>query len=203
MRGEVAERPPPARAASKRQTPPLGVGAPRLAVDAAEMMDLAEVARLKHLPSPAHGRHEAVVERTHVHHAASSAALSISRASSASSARRLLAEHVLARARRGDRGLGMEVVRQQVLDHLDLRVRHDLLPAGHVPAEAEALGELGALRLVAAGHGHQPRPDHRRARHVADRQKGVGVGPAHERVAEHAHAGRFHQHNLPIARSST
>src|SRR6266851_3180881 len=43
-----------------------GVGDPFLQVAAAKMVDLPEIARLEHLASKAHGRHEPVVERAHV-----------------------------------------------------------------------------------------------------------------------------------------
>jgi hypothetical protein len=105
---------------------------------------------------------------------------------------RLLADHVLAGPCGRDHGLGVQMVREQVLEHLHLRVRHHLLPVRHVACEAEALGELAAARLVAARHRHEPRRDRGRPGHVSQRDQGVGVCPAHERVAEQPYARRLH-----------
>ena len=165
VRGEVAER--AAAGLGGIEAPHAlarGVGAPRLPVGAAEVVHLAELARLEDLARAPHGRHEAVVERAHVHDPGLGHRGEHLARLGGVERQRLLAEHVLAGPRGGDRGLGVQVVREQVLEHLHLGVRHHLLPVRHVAGEAEALGELGALRLVAARHGHQPRRDRRAAR---------------------------------------
>ena len=65
VRAEVAER---ARAGGRALEPPdLVVDvAPLLQVAAAEVVDVAQIARLDHLAREPHGRHEAVVEGAHV-----------------------------------------------------------------------------------------------------------------------------------------
>ena len=166
------------------------------------MVHLAELARLEQLARAAHGRHEAVVERAHVHHAGLGHGVEHLARLRGVERQRLLADHVLAGARGRDHRLGVKVVREQVLEHLHLGVGHHLPPVRHVAGDAEALGELAALRLVAAGHRHEPRRDRGRARHVTQRDQGVGVGPAHERVAEQPYARRLHTHKLSTARRS-
>ena len=66
-------------------------------------------------------------------------------------AERLLAEDVLAGFGRGDRRLGVQVVRAAVVEQLDVGVGDELVPVGHVPLEPVAARGLRDRRLVAAG----------------------------------------------------
>ena len=72
-----------------------------------------EVPCLKHLAGKPNGRHEAIVEGTHVLDAGSGYALQDLVAFVRRASERLLADDVLARFRGRDRRLGVEVVRSQ------------------------------------------------------------------------------------------
>ncbi len=125
--GEVAER---ARAGGSRgrsaRPPRVGV-APVLEVAAAEVADLAELARVDQLPREADGRHEAVVEGAHVLHAGRGDAPPDLVALVRVAPERLLADDVLARLGGGDRRLGVECVRAEVVEEPDLGIGDELL----------------------------------------------------------------------------
>ena len=165
----------------------VGRRAPLLQVAAAEVVDLAELARLDHLPREPDRRHEAIVERGHVLDARRGDALPDLVALIRRPAERLLAEDVLAGLGRGDRRLGVEVVRPRVVEELHGGVGDELVPVGHEALEpvARRCGPDGGL--VAARHRDQARHERRRPRHVGERLVAVRVRLAHERVAEHAH----------------
>ncbi len=141
---EIAER---ARARSLAVEPPdqreVGVHDPLLQVRATEVVELAELARLKQLPSEADGGDEAVVERAHVLDSRARDALPGLVALLGRAPERLLAEHVLAGLRRGDRRLCVETVRAAVVEELDALVRDELAPVGDVAVEAVAARRLG------------------------------------------------------------
>ena len=101
-------------------------------------------------------------------------------------AERLLAEDVLAGLRRGDRRLGVQVVRPRVVEQLDVGIGDELVPVGHEALEAVA-GSRGANRtLVSSRDRDQPWHERRRPGHVRERLVPVRVRLAHEGVAEHA-----------------
>ena len=137
VRAEVAER---ARAGLlAHEAPGLGVGhAPLLQVAAAEVADLAQLARLDQLAREPDRGDEAVVEGGHVLDAGRGDAPPDLVALVGGATERLLADHVLARLGGGDRRLGVEVVRAAVVEELDLRVGDELAPVGDVTLEAEA-----------------------------------------------------------------
>ena len=184
---EIAER---ARAGlGAIEAPDLGVGiAPVLEVAPAEVADLAELAGVDQLPCEPNGRDEAVVERAQVLYAGRGDTPPDLEALVRVAAERLLADHVLPRLRGGDRGLRMERVRSEVVEELDTRVGHDLLPRRRPALEAVAPRGLGHGLLVPAGDRYELRHERRRPGHVRDLSKRVRVGLAHERVAEHSHA---------------
>jgi hypothetical protein len=82
----------------------------------------------------------------------------------------------------------VHVVRPQVVEEPDLRVRDEFLPACRPAVEAVAFRGLRDRLLVSAGDRHEPRPERRRPHDVAELAEGVGVRLAHERIAERAHA---------------
>ena len=127
MRREVAER---ARAGLRAvEAPHLGVGvAPVLEVAPSEVADLAELAGVDQLACEPYGRHEAVVEGAQVLYAGRLDALPDLVALVGVPAERLLADDVLARLGGGDRRLGVEGVRAEVVEEPDLRIGDDVLP---------------------------------------------------------------------------
>src|SRR5207253_8465474 len=90
--------------------------APVLEVPRAEVPDLAQLPRLDQFAREAHCRHEAVVERAQVLHTGRLDRLPDLVALACVAAERLLADDVLARARSGDRRLGMQRVRPAVVE---------------------------------------------------------------------------------------
>ena len=154
------------------------------------MVDLAELARRDHLPRQPHRRDEAVVERAHVLDAGRLHPLPGLVALVGVAAQRLLADHVLAGLGGGDRRLGVQVVGPGVVEQPDALVGDERAPVGHVVGEAVAARGLGHRLLVAPRDRHQLGRERRRPRHVGQLPVGVGMGLAHERVAEHADADR-------------
>src|SRR5712691_1556689 len=162
--------------------------APVLQVTAPEVTQLAELARVDYLSREAHGGDEAVVEPAHVLYAGRRDALPDLVALVCVTSEGLLADHVLARLGGGDRRSRVHIVWPQVVDEPDLGVRDELLPLRRPALVAVTRRSLGDRLLVPAGNRHEPRPERRRPRHVADLAEGIGVRLAHERIAEHAHA---------------
>ena len=185
--GEVSER---ARACLGAVEPPhLGVGvAPVLEVAAAEVADLAELAGVDQLAREAHRGDEAVVEGAEVLHARRRDPAPDLVALVRVAAERLLADDVLPRLGGGDRRLGVERVRAEVVEQPDRRIGHELLPVRRPALEAVAVGRLAHGRLVPPGDRDEPRPQRRRPGHVVDLAEAVRVRLAHEGVPEHPHA---------------
>ncbi len=202
MGAEIAER---ARARGLLLEPPdLGVGrAPVLQVAAPEVLDLAELPGLEQLAGQPHGRHEAVVEGAQVDDAGRLHALPDVVRLGGVAAERLLADDVLAGLGGGHRRLGVQRVRAGVVEQLDLGVGDQLAPVADVALEPELPRGLGHGLLVAARDGHQPRPQRRRPGLVGEGAVAVGVGPAHEGVAQHPDAdlGDLVAHERCIAAS--
>ena len=150
--------PEPAAAASKRQAVERRVVAPVLQVAAAEVADLAELARLDHLAGEPDGRDEAVVEGAEVLDARRRDALPDVVALVGVAAERLLADDVLAGLGGGDRRLGVERVRAAVVEEPDRRVADDVAPVGRPALVAVALRRLAR---------RPPRPGRRSPRAAA------------------------------------
>src|SRR5581483_10743793 len=113
---EVSER---ARACRLGVEPPRRerrVVTPVLEVAAAEVADLAELARLDELPRETDCRDEPVVERAHVLDAGCGDVLPHPVALLGVTAERLLADHVLAGPRGRDRRVGVDDVRAAVVE---------------------------------------------------------------------------------------
>ena len=102
--------------------------APVLEVAAAEVDDVAELARLEQLPSQAHGRHEAVVERAHVLDAGRGDRAPDLVALVRRPAQRLLAHDVLPRLSGRKGRLRVDVVGPAVVEQLDALVGDQLVP---------------------------------------------------------------------------
>ena len=171
------------------EAPHVGVGRPPLLqVAAAEVQYLADLAGLEHLPRQTHRRHEPVVEGRHVLDAGLLDALPHLVALVRRSSERLLAEDVLSRLGRGDRRLGVQVVRAAVVEQPDLGVADDLTPIRHRPLEPVTVRSLRDRVLVPPGDRDELRDERRRPCHVRQRAIAVRVRLAHERVAEHADA---------------
>src|SRR5829696_5930542 len=96
----------------------------------------------------------------------------------------LLAEDVLAGLQGGDRDLGVAGARGADVDQVDVVALDQPLPVGLPggPAEPAGRGRHGG-GVPAADGGHPGRE--REVEDVADRPPGLGVGAAHERVADH------------------
>ncbi len=186
MRAEVAER---ARSRLLGLEAPRGEGrvvAPVLEVAAAEVTDLAELARLDQLAGQPHRRHEAVVEAAEVLDACRRHALPDLVALVRVAAERLLAEDVLARLGSRDRRRCVQGIGAAVVEQADRRVGDDVLPVGRPAFVAELGGDCRDRVLVPPGHRDEPRLQRRVE--VGDLLERARVGLAHEGVAEHADA---------------
>src|SRR6266852_376688 len=161
---------------------------PFLQIAAAEVVDLAQLARLEHLAGKANRRHESVVECAHVLDAGLRDALPDLVALIGGAPERLLADDVLARLRCSDGRRGVQVVRRPVVEKLDTVISDEPLPIGRVALITEAPRRLRHRRLVAAADRHEPGHERRRPRHVLDLPVRVRVCLAHEGVAQHADA---------------
>ena len=156
------------------------------------MPDLAELARLDHLPREAHGRDEAVVERAQVLHAGGVHSLPDVVALVGVAPERLLADDVLAGFRRRDRRLGVQGVRADVVEEPDAVVRDQLVPVRRRVLVAVPPRRVADRLLVASRDADEPRLERRRPRHVRNLLERIRVGFAHERVAEQADADLRH-----------
>src|SRR5579864_7495081 len=94
------------------------------------MPDLAKLARLDQLARQPHGGDEAVVEAAEMLDAGGSDAAPDLVGLVRVAPERLLAEHVLAGLRRGDRRLGVQRVRRAVVEEADAVVGNELAPVG-------------------------------------------------------------------------
>jgi hypothetical protein len=113
---------------------------------------------------------------------------------------RLLAQHVLAGGECGEGDLVVGVARGADVDDVDLGVLDEVLPAGGAGGEPVLLRGVGDRGLGAARDGVQ----HRGGRQVEEPvcgAPGMGMGGAHEAVADEAHVqrsgGRGHEGTSP------
>jgi hypothetical protein len=131
-------------------------------------------------------RHEAVVEAAQVLDAGRGDLPPDLEALVRGAPERLLAEHVLAGLRGGDRRLGVHRVRRAVVEEPDALVGDEVAPVGRPALVAVPPGGLGDGRAVAARDRDEPWHERRRRGQVGERAEGVRMRLAHERVAEHA-----------------
>ena len=188
--GKVAER---ARAGDSRiEAPNLSVAvSPILQVAPPEVADLAELARLDHLPGQADGRYEAIVEGAHVLNPGRPDVLPDLVALVRRAAERLLADDMLAGLGGGDRRLCVHVVRAAVVEEADVGVGDDVAPVGRPALISVATGPRGNPLLVATGDRDEPWDERRWPGHVRNRSESMRVRLPHEGVAEHADADLF------------
>jgi hypothetical protein len=99
----------------------------------------------------------------------------------------LLAQHVLARGEGGDRDRRVRVAGRGDVDELDVVAGDQRPPVRLDRPPAEPLRRRPRGGLVPAADGGEPRPQ-REVEGTAHRVPGERVGPAHERVADHADA---------------
>ena len=132
------------------------VVAPVLEVAAAEVADLAELARLDHLAGETNGGDEAVVEGAEVLDPRCGDTLPDLVALVGVAAERLLAEDVLACLGGGDRRLGMKRVRAAVVEQPDRRVADDVPPVRRPALVAVPPCRAGDGFLVPAGDRDEP-----------------------------------------------
>ena len=92
--------------------------------------------------------------------------------------------------RRLDGDFGVEVVGGADVDHIDVVGGHELPPIGLHPLVAPAVGKGLGLFRIAGGHGLQHRQVFK-VEEILDAVVAVGVGAAHEAVADHADAEGF------------
>jgi hypothetical protein len=188
VRAEVAERPAACLVGVEAPGVERRVVAPVLQVAAAEVADLAELARVDQLAREPHRRDEPVVERAQVLHTRRSDCLPDLVALVGVAPERLLADDVLAGLRGCDRRLGMDAVRPAVVEQGDPGVGDDLVPIGRPALVAVPFGGGTNRLLVPPGDRNQPRPQRRGPGHIGDLAERVRVGLAHERVSEHPDA---------------
>ena len=150
------------------------------------MEELAEVPGLEDLAREPDGGDEAVVEPAHRRDAGRGDRPLDDERLLRVAAKRLLAQHVLARARRFDRRFGVQGVGPEVGQDADV-AGDQLAPVGRDAADLEALREGLEPRAVAPGDCDQPGPqgDPLERRDPPDRQ---GVGAPHEPLPEHRDA---------------
>ena len=190
VRAEVAERaasghllvhPPPERRVVVGHDP-------LLQVNRTVVIDLPQCAGLdQHLRLP-DGGDKAVVEGDGVLDACFGHGLEHRRSFLRRARERLLAQDVLARFGGLDAGLSVRVVGATVVEQLDAVVLEHLPPVGVVALVAIAQGCFLRRRLVAPGDGDQFGDRGRRVHQIWNFLERVGVGFAHESVAQHPHA---------------
>jgi hypothetical protein len=185
VRAEVAERagarPPAIQSPDARRG---GIDEPFLEVHAAEVPDRPEPSSVDQLPGQRDRRHAPVVVAEHVRHARLAYGGEHPLRVADGIGERLFAEDRLARARGGNRYLGMAVAGRADVDHVDIRPADDLAPVsgGLFPAKSRG-------RIVEPGAG-PPAQDlearlETRAEESGNLAPRVRMGPAHERVANH------------------
>ena len=157
MGPEIPER---SRAGFHAVEPPhLRVGiTPVLQVAAAEVADLAELAGIDQLPRETDGRDEAVVERAQMLDAGCGHTPPNLVALVGVAPQWLLADDVLACLGSENGRLGVERVRPEVVEELDVGIGDELLPARRESFEPVALGGLAHGPLIAACYRDEPRP---------------------------------------------
>ena len=185
MRAEIAERARPGLVGLEAPRVEGGIVAPVLQVAAAEMPDLAQLARVDQLARQAHGGHEAVVEAAEVLDARRLDALPDLVALGGVAAERLLAEDVLARLRGRDRRLGMERVRAAVVEEADRGVGDDVLPVGRPALVAVAAAPPSATASSSRPAIATSRGCSGGGVEYGDLPERARVRLAHEGVAEH------------------
>ena len=173
---------PPLR--NLRAVPPL------LQVARPEMEDSPEGTALEKRLCLPDCRHESIVERTHVLDAGLSDGIQHEFGLFGGPPERLLAQDVLARLRRRNRRLGVNIVWPTVIEQLDRVVFQHLAPV-EVHLVVPEPSRRGGHRLVIAAT-QRDHPGHRRQRadHVRDRAERVRMRLPHEGVAKHPDADR-------------
>src|SRR5882672_1013148 len=161
---------------------------PLLQVDRAEVVDAAELSGLDEVVGEPDGRDEAVVERGLVLDLGFPGGVPHGLGFFRGAREGFLAEDVLAGLDGGDGRLGVGVVGAAVVDELDVLVAEHVLPLEVMLLVAVALLRLGDGLFVAAADGDQLGDGDRGIHHVGELLVRVGVGLAHERVAQHADA---------------
>src|SRR5450759_305587 len=156
-----------------------------LQIATAEMVDLAERTLLDQVFGQAHSREKAVVETTEVLHPRLLDGIAHRGGIAHRHGQRLLADDVLAGLRSRDRRRPVPVVRGHVINDLDARILHHLLPVGIVTAVAHARRSIGYPGLITATDGDQIWERCRRGEAVRYFQIRVGVHLTHTPVAEH------------------
>ena len=188
MRAEIAERPAACLVGVEAPGVERRVVAPVLQIAAAEVADLAELARVDQLAREPHRRNETIVEGAQMLHAGRSDRLPDLVALVGVAPERLLADDVLSRLRCGDRRLPVDGVRPAVVEQGDTGVGDEVVPVGRPALVAVPLGGGSHGLLVPAGNRDQPGTERRRPGHVGDLPERVRVRLAHEGVPEHADA---------------
>ena len=163
------------------------------------VMNRAQPSVANHLPRQAHGRKEAVVEHAHRQPAAVASGVAHPPRVGQRDRQRLLADHVLAGAERGNGRLDVHRIRPAIVEQVDRRVVHDLAPVGATACKAVLHGPLTDHRLTSPANRRELGLDADRRIHVVDRTKGVGVTTPHEAVSQHANANDpGHSRVLPV-----
>ena len=178
---------PPKGRAPLRQ---VGIDRPVLEKISAVVEDPAELAAIDDVLRERHRRDAAVVVPDHVRHAGlldgGAHLLTLGHVHR----QRLLAEDRLAVLRRLDGDLSVEVVGRADIDGVDVIGGDELPPVGLDPLVSPAVGEGFCLLWVAGGdslqHGQVFQVEE-----ILDAVVAVGVGAAHEAVADHADAEGF------------
>ena len=189
VRADVAERP---GAGLVLVQPPghggVGVGEPVLEVLGADLADLAHEPLGDQLARVGEGGGAAVgeaAERTHAAVGGVGGSGSHLLRLRHRVRQRLLAQHVLAGRERGEGDLVVGVARGADVDDVDAGILDQVLPASGVGGETVPFGGVGDRGLGAA----RDRVQHRGGRQIEEAMRGapgMGVGGAHEAVADQA-----------------
>ena len=153
--------------------------APALQVGGTHVVDPADAAGGHQTVSQGDGRHPPVVEPDRRRAGAPCCGRDHRPSIAERAGERLLAGDVLAGLERGDRLLGVDVVRCADVDEPDVIGRDRRVPVGRVVLPAPALGELSELIFV-AGDDRVHRRERIDGEELADVEPGVRMGATHE-----------------------
>jgi hypothetical protein len=163
---------------------PLGIVQALLQVLDPDVIEVAEQSLVDQILRQPDRGNEAVVEAAHMLHAGLTRGVQHAPCIVGGEGHRLLANHMLPIAQRGDRRLGMHVVRGAIVEELDVRIGDQFFPARVVAVIPVALGRLSHARFGPPGDCAKVGPRRTWPEDVGRGYVGIRVRLGHEPVAE-------------------